>query len=106
MDLVRLCSIVVLYVVFMGFSCGMLLLFTWMDESLVADQQVATREGLCTDFTNERLLFRVGADVSLEMFLWTAIASQSVAGRVESNTTMGARQTYQAGKESLAMRTG
>jgi hypothetical protein len=55
--------------VFVRFPRSMLLFFARMDESLVAHQQVAAGEGLGTDVANKGLFFRVGADVSLEVFL-------------------------------------
>ena len=42
-----------------------------MNEPLVAHKQVAAGKGLGTDFAYERLLFGVGADMSLEVFLYS-----------------------------------
>lgn len=59
-----------LHMVFMGFSCGVLIFLAWMDESLMADKQVAAREGLGADLTDEGLLLGVSANMSLKVFLF------------------------------------
>jgi len=51
---------------------GVLLFVAWMDQALMADEEVAAREGLCTYLTNEGLLFGVGSYMSLQMFLSAA----------------------------------
>ena len=56
--------------VFMRFSCGMLLFLARVDESLMTYQQIAAGKGLRTDVAYEGFLFCVGADVSLEVFLF------------------------------------
>jgi hypothetical protein len=48
---------------------SMILFVARMDESFVSDEEVAAREGLGADIADERLLFCVCADVSLEMLL-------------------------------------
>lgn len=52
-----------------GLSASVLLLVAWVDEPLMADEEVAASEGLCTYLTHERLLFGVCSYMSLQMFL-------------------------------------
>jgi len=46
-------------------SAGVLLLVAWMNEALMADEEVAASEGLGTYLTHERLLFGVCSYMSL-----------------------------------------
>jgi hypothetical protein len=52
-----------------SFARSVVLLVARVDESLMANEQVASGEGFGTDVADERLLFGVGTDVSLEVFL-------------------------------------
>ncbi len=52
-----------------GLAAGVLLLVARVDQPLMADEEVAAGECLCAYLTHEGLLFGVGADVSLQMFL-------------------------------------
>lgn len=61
---------------FVGFSCGVLVFFTWMDEPFVADKQVASCEGLGADFADERLFLGMSTNVSLKVFLCWQCSSQ------------------------------
>ena len=73
----RVCNVFV-----MTFPRGMVLFIARVDESLVSDKEIASGKCLCTDVANERLLFRVSADVSLEVFLQAVLATVNGWGRV------------------------
>ena len=51
-------------------AAGVLLFIARVDEALVAHQQVAARKRLGAYLADKGLLLGVGADVSLQMFLW------------------------------------
>lgn len=53
----------------MGFAAGMVLLIARVDQAFMAHEEVAAGKGLLADVADKRFLFRVGADVSLEVFL-------------------------------------
>ena len=55
-----------------GLSAGVLLLVAWMDQPLMADEEVAACECLGTYLAYEGLLFGMGANMSLQMFLSAA----------------------------------
>lgn len=66
-----------LNMMFVGFSCGVLIFFAWMDEPFVAHKQVASCEGLGADFADERLLLGMSTNVSLKVFLcWQCQVSE------------------------------
>src|SRR5271154_2676636 len=53
----------------MRFPARVLVFIAGVGEPLMADEEVASSKGLCANVANERFLFGMGADVSLEMFL-------------------------------------
>jgi hypothetical protein len=55
------------------FSARVFVFFARVDEALMANEEVATRESLATEIADEGLLLGVGADVSLQMFLYTRV---------------------------------
>jgi len=67
----------------------------------MAYEQVAAREGLGADLADKGLLLGVRANVSLKVFLRVRVFSQSMA---EANNKVSRVRSYQACKETLAMR--
>ena len=53
----------------MTFPTGVFLFFTRVDEAFMADEQVASREVLAAEVAYEGLLFCMGTNVALKMFL-------------------------------------
>jgi hypothetical protein len=82
----------------MRFPARMLVFIAGVDESLMADEEVASSKGLCANVANERFLFGMGTDVSLEMFLCACRSVRQARSR-------GREGSHQPGKEALAMRT-
>jgi hypothetical protein len=60
----RVCDVPV-----MALSARMFVFLAWMDESLMAYEQVASGESLATEVTDERLLFCVCTNMALEVLL-------------------------------------
>jgi len=52
-----------------GLSAGVLLLVAWVDQPLVANEEVAASECFGTYFAHEGLLFSMCSDMALQMFL-------------------------------------
>lgn len=89
-----------LNMVLVGFSCSVVVLLARMNEPLVADKQVAAREGFGTDLADEGLLLGVSANVPLKVLLYYS-CSVSQWPRQIIRFPM---RSYQTSKEALAMR--
>lgn len=83
----------------MSLSACVLVLVARVDEALMADEEIAASEGLCTDVANEWLFFGMGSNMSLKVFLRRR---KSVLG---GRRGVGARKgSHQARKEALTVR--
>ena len=60
----------------MGFATGMIFFVAWVDQALMTHEEVAAGKGLLADVAHKGFLFRVGANVPLEVFLHLSIISR------------------------------
>ena len=90
-------------VLVVAFSAGMVLFVAGVDEPFVSDEEVAPGKGLGTDVANERLLFGVGTNVSLEMLLQAMLAFCWRRRTAEGFCKGG---THESCEEALTVRAG